>query len=369
MSSSGYDAPASCVELNGAPTHLQLNASALSATNSFYVPLTSPSSPSINALLDSGSSHCFIDFDFAKSNSLHLRSIPPIPLRLFDGTCNAMIHFVVDLSVTFPFGKTMDILFYVTKLDSPSTAVLGFNWLATYNLLVDWTACTLTFPSATPDPARPPPLPAVSSPKATPLELPPPPTIPSNPPSLALIGAMPFGQACRLPGSQVFQIRLRAVSANSSTEHPAPDLSGIPPEYHDYADVFSEQQAFSLPPHRPYDLKIELDEGKPIPPGRLYSLSVAELGALRKFLDENLSAGFLRQSSSPHGAPVLFVKKKDGSLRLCVDFRALNRLTKKDHYPLPLISDLLQSLGNARYYTKIDLRHAYHLVRVADSDE
>lgn len=138
MSSSGYDAsPASCVDLDSAPTQLQLNASALSASNSFYIPLTSPKIPSINALLDSGSSHCFIDFDFAKANSLHLRLISPIPLRLFDGTCNAMIHFVVNLSVTFPSGKSMDILFYVTKLDSPSTAVLGFNWLATYNPLVD----------------------------------------------------------------------------------------------------------------------------------------------------------------------------------------------------------------------------------------
>ena len=372
MSSSGYDAPpASCVDLDGAPTHLQLNASALSASNSFYVPLTSPASSPLHALLDSGSSHCFIDFDFAKANSLHLRSIPPIPLRLFDGTCNAMIHFVVDLLVTFPSGKSMDILFYVTKLGAPATAVLGFNWLTTYNPLVDWSARTLTFPAAAPNPARPSPkdLPPTAPP--TSVELPPSPSPPSTPtpPSLALIGAVPFGRACRLPGSQVFQIRLRAVSANSSPERPEPDLSGIPSEYHDYADVFSEQQAFSLPPHRPYDLKIELDEDKPIPPGRLYSLSVAELGALRKFLDENLSAGFLRQSSSPHGAPVLFVKKKNGSLRLCVDFRALNRLTKKDHYPLPLISDLLQSPGKVRYYTKIDLRHAYHLVRVAEGDE
>ena len=112
MSSSGYDAPpASCVDLDGAPTHLQLNASALSASNSFYVPLTSPASSPLHALLDSGSSHCFIDFDFAKANSLHLRSIPLIPLRLFDGTCNAMIHFVVDLLVIFPSGNSMDILF------------------------------------------------------------------------------------------------------------------------------------------------------------------------------------------------------------------------------------------------------------------
>ena len=73
--------------------------------------------------------------------------------------------------------------------------------------------------------------------------------------------------------------------------------------------------------------------------------------------------------SSPYGAPVLFVKKKDGSLRLCVDFRSLNKITKKNRYPLPLISDLLDSPHKARIYTKIDLQHAYHLVCIAEEDE
>jgi hypothetical protein len=79
--------------------------------------------------------------------------------------------------------------------------------------------------------------------------------------------------------------------------------------------------------------------------------------------------GFIRPSKSSHGAPVLFVKKKDGSLRLCVDFRGLNKISKKDRYPLPLITDLLNAPRKARLYTKIDLRHAYHLVRIAEGDE
>ena len=79
--------------------------------------------------------------------------------------------------------------------------------------------------------------------------------------------------------------------------------------------------------------------------------------------------GFIQPTSSLHGAPVLFVKKKDGSLRLCVDFRGLNRISKKDRYPLPLISDLLDSPRKAQVYSKIDLCHAYHLVRIANGDE
>jgi len=105
------------------------------------------------------------------------------------------------------------------------------------------------------------------------------------------------------------------------------------------------------------------------PIGRMYSLSETEMKALREFLDDNLCNGFVRPSNSSHGAPILFVKKKDGSLRLCVDFRGLNKISKKDRYPLPLISDLLDSPGKARIYTKIDLRHAYHLVRIREGDE
>lgn len=101
----------------------------------------------------------------------------------------------------------------------------------------------------------------------------------------------------------------------------------------------------------------------------MYSLSQTETKALREFVDEHLRINFIRPSSSAHGAPILFVKKKDGSLRLCVDYRGLNRISKKDRYPLPLISDLLDAPGNAKIYTKIDLRHAYHLVRIAEGDE
>ena len=101
----------------------------------------------------------------------------------------------------------------------------------------------------------------------------------------------------------------------------------------------------------------------------MYSLSQSELRTLCEFIDEHLRIGFIRPTTSPHGAPVLFVRKKDGSLRLCVDFRGLNKISKKDRYPLPFISNLLTTAGKARLYTTIDLRHAYHLVRIAEGDE
>ena len=161
---------------------------------------------------------------------------------------------------------------------------------------------------------------------------------------------------------------LRA-STLAGDEDPAPDLSGVPEDFHDFADVFDAAGAETLPPHRPYDLKINLEDGATPPLGPIYSLSELELSTLRDFIDENVRSGFIRPSRSPHGAPVLFVKKKDGSLRLCVDYHGLNKISRKDRYPLPLISDLLDAPRKARLYTKLDLRHAYYLVRIAKGDE
>jgi len=209
------------------------------------------------------------------------------------------------------------------------------------------------------------------------MELPTTPIIPpENPklrtPDISLINAAAYKCASKLAGSVTFKMTIapEGISAKSSNSSDIlADLSAIPEEYHEFADVFNKKKADTLPPHRPYDLNIETEEGATPPPGRMYSLSPTELEALRVFIEENVRNGFIRPSNSPHGAPILFVKKKDGSLRLCVDYRGLNRLTKKDRYPLPLLSDLLDTPRKARIFTKIDLRHAYHLVRVAEGDE
>ena len=103
---------------------------------------------------------------------------------------------------------------------------------------------------------------------------------------------------------------------------PSVDLSNVPEEYHKFANIFNKKKADTLPPHCSYDLKIELEEGASPPPGCMYSLSSMELEALRTFIDVNLNNGFIRPSKSPHGAPILFVKKKSGELRLCEIGRA-----------------------------------------------
>ena len=174
-----------------------------------------------------------------------------------------------------------------------------------------------------------------------------------------------------LPGSHNFELCLCSldIQANSAKLVETPDLSNVPSEYHKFANVFSKTKAKTLPLHHPYDLKINLEEDAQPPVSSIYSLSASEQEALKDFIEENLNTGFIQPVSSLHGAPVLFVKKKDGSLRLCVDFCGLNHISKKDRYPLLLISDLLDSPRKACVYSKIDLRHAYHLVRITDGDE
>nr|GFB21668.1 uncharacterized protein [Tanacetum cinerariifolium] len=100
-----------------------------------------------------------------------------------------------------------------------------------------------------------------------------------------------------------------------------------------------------------------------------YRMPPPELKKLRKQLKELMDAGYIRPSKAPYGAPVLFQRKKDGSLRMCIDYRALNKVTINNKYPIPLIADQFDQLGKARYFTKLDLRSGYHQVRIAEGDE
>ena len=108
-------------------------------------------------------------------------------------------------------------------------------------------------------------------------------------------------------------------------------MSSIPKDYHEFADVFSKGKADSLPPHRPYDLKIDIDGTLSL--NCMYFLSHSELETLRSFIDEHVNLGFIRLSKSLHSALILFVRMKDGSLCLCINYRGLNHITKKDRYP------------------------------------
>ncbi|MBW0529733.1 hypothetical protein O181_069448 [Austropuccinia psidii MF-1] len=140
-------------------------------------------------------------------------------------------------------------------------------------------------------------------------------------------------------------------------------LKVVPPSYHQYLDVFSKVKAGKLPPYHACDHHIELEVLLP-PVGVIYSLSNQESETLHDYISENVEKGFIRQSSSSTGGPVLFVKKKDGALHLCVEYHKLNAVTRKNRYPVPPMNQILTVFNGFSIFSKIDLCGAYNLLRI-----
>jgi len=136
------------------------------------------------------------------------------------------------------------------------------------------------------------------------------------------------------------------------------------------AQVFSTEQADRLPEHKAWDHEIPLqDPNAKIPTGAIYKTTWEEDEALQTYLKKELPTGKVRYSRSATGAPILFVRKKVESLRLCVDYRALNRLTIPNKYPLPLISELLDKTRGGKWFTRLDLKNGYNLIRISPGHE
>lgn len=156
------------------------------------------------------------------------------------------------------------------------------------------------------------------------------------------------------------------VTEQKGTDEPL----NIPECYKDWEYLFREEtSAAALPKHQPWDHEILLQEGKQPTFGPIYGLSDKELEVLREYIQVNLKKGFIRESQSPAGYPIIFVPKKNGKLRLCVDYRKLNDITIKNRYPLPNIAELRDRLSHAQVFTALDLRGAYNLIRMKKGEE
>ena len=212
--------------------------------------------------------------------------------------------------------------------------ILGLPWWVKYNPPADWATRQLNLPA-----------PLVT---------------PSPTPSVEFVAGSLFLDT---PKEEVQALGVLCFATAETTK------TSLPKEYSQFKDLFSKSKGNTLPPHRDIDHAIETtSDFKPFF-GPIYSLSEVELKALKDYIDENLANEFIRPSKSPSGAPILFAKKKDGSLRLCVDYRALNKVTVKNRYPLPLMSELFDRIKSAKIFTKIDLRGAYNLIRIRKGDE
>jgi len=171
--------------------------------------------------------------------------------------------------------------------------------------------------------------------------------------------------------NQKLNIYTSESDSDSGNDEPLPShLSSIPKWlWTKYTDVFDQSAAKTLAPHRQTDHAIELKPNTEPPFMRTYNLSPRELEALDEFITERMEKGHIRESTSPAGAPILFIPKKNGTLRLCVDYRGLNAITIKNRYPIPLISELLDRLKGAKVFSKIDLTDAYYRIRIRQGDE
>jgi len=143
----------------------------------------------------------------------------------------------------------------------------------------------------------------------------------------------------------------------------------VPESLHDFEDIFSKESLDSLPDRRKWDHAIELERDPETGFHKVYPMTLEEQEELDAFLEEALSTSHIRPSRSPIGALVFFVKKKDGKLRFVQDYHALNVITHKNWYLLPLIDNLIHRLKGARYFTKLDVRWGYNNVRIKEGDE
>ena len=188
---------------------------------------------------------------------------------------------------------------------------------------------------------------------------------------MKIIDKREFAAAALNADNKIFVVHIAALAELTTMPiHPScqaqinmlmSEETGIPAKYSDFSNIFSSDSAAELPEHTGINNHpIDLLNNKQPPYGPIYSLGLVELETLKTYIKANLASGFIRLSKFPAGAPILFVRKKNSSLRLCVDYRGLNSLTIKNCYLLLLIGKLLDCLGRVKYFTQLDLTNAYH---------
>jgi len=295
----------------------------------------------------------------------------------------------VSLSCTIA-GVPYTSIFFVASLGAQSL-ILGMLYLEWENPVIDWQAKTLTprstiliisttlppMPLYTPPSIRPnasnPPNPSKSPPKRPlPTILPTRRINPKRDELLLFMSANVTGYKEALTAAINFY--LDPIPDPDPNPHLVSAVSSMPTpillEYAEFTNVFEDKEIPQLPPHRPgIDHEIPLAPGSKPFYGPIYNLSETELRHLKEYIERMLTRGWIHPSKSPYGSPILFFKKPDGSLRLVVDYRKLNSMTIKNRYPLPLISELLDRIKGAKYYTKLDLRDAFNQLRIALGDE
>ena len=311
-------------------------------------------------LIDTGcTTYGMVSEQFVQKHQLERVSIPPRKVDDYTGETDNLITEVARFSLDVGgIGQPVAWAYIAPRLSPGTDLILGLSWMEHQQAYIDPNGPKLCFKNGV----------VVNRMESQPQM------------DIQPIGANAFAlwnrQKRKDNRIQVFAASMKDIEKALRPKVPTDPRTKLPPQYHEFLPVFDRSEADKQPPHRGPDIdhKIELNKNAdgttPEPPwGPLYNMSRDELLVLRKTLTELLEKNFIRVSNSPAAAPVLLVKKPGGGLRFCVDYRALNAITKKDRYPLPLINETLERVGKARWFTKLDVIAAFHKIRIAAGDE
>ncbi|XP_028754094.1 uncharacterized protein LOC114713594 [Neltuma alba] len=286
----------------------------------------------VQALFDSGASHSFIAYECARRLGLKVDKLP-YDLVVSTPTGAKVITASVCLNCLIQYEQNDTVIDLICMSFQNMDIVIGLNWLSANNALIDCGNKRLVFPN---------------SQKINEIE-----------PELNFI-SITQAEKWLQKGCQGYMVFF-SLQAEATV-----NLDEIP-VVREFPEVFPDDIS-GLPPEREVEFAIDIIPGAGPISKAPYRMAPNEMVELKKQIEELLEKGFIRPSVSPWGAPVLFVKKKDGSLRLCIDYRELNRVTIKNKYPLPRIDDLLDQLAGSCVFSKIDLRSGYHQLRVKAED-
>ncbi len=328
------------------------------------------------ALADTGASGLFIDERYANYMKMERRILDePLEVYNVDGTLNkkgTITHYTrILLSLG---GRSTWEIFYIMNLGY-QRIILGFPWFKKHNPDIDWSTGRIQWRIPSP----------ISPKKKKHWSSPNPMTEPDNISKERIEDILhrnrltqfinwvsPNDQYLFNPTSEdLFPdwIKPRSTETKDEPKQETPLEETIPKEYHKWIRLFDKKASDRFPISRPWDHKIDLKPGFKPTKGKTYHLTQEEDLELQKFIKEQLDKGYIRPSESEQTASFFFVGKKDGKLRPVQDYRTLNEWTVKNNYPLPLISDLLDKLKGAKYFTKLDIRWGYNNVRIRKGDE
>src|SRR6266436_3622911 len=313
-------------------------------------------SVSTSTLLDSGVTGMFVNQAFAQKHKLETRPLPnPVPVHNVDGTPNENGSITEEVEVILWYGQhTEKVCLAVANLRW-QTIIIRHLWLTHHNPEVDWACQSVTMSQCPPECRGQ-----------------------SNGGMAEDNGPEPRDAiyAAFIPPEWA-EHHIRAMDTPSQwlaqevqkaeVSRPLKDM--VPAQYHDFRDIFSKEAFDQLPPQKVWDHAIDLSPGTELPCSWMFPLSPAEQKELDNFLRENLANGCIHPSKSPMGAPVFFIKKKDGSLHLMQDYQKLNKIMVKNSYPLPLVSNVLTCLHDAEFFTVLDLQWGFNNMQIKEGDE